>query len=311
MPEKGSKRAKQATWSTGRESDVRTVNQGFEEYLNRLTPTQTQRNAGASHRASVKAALEASLPVNRFFESGSFSHGTGVRHHSDIHVFVTSRGVRPESSYATLVQLETVLKSRYPSTYISIDRPAVAVHFGSGYETWEVIPAHVAESRNDHLIYDIPGPQLGAGWIRSAPDAHLKYVNACNSIPQDGRAKALARLVKAWKYLWDVPVSSFYLEMRAAQYVAGQSTYIHIYDFCYLLERLSADGLMPLEDPSGLTGDIRACSSESAYSASRAQLHSAAVRARLALSAYKAGEEGMAFTFLELLFNDQFPSRYD
>jgi len=63
---------------------ARTVNEGFEEFLSRLVPTQAQRDAGVSHRASVRAALEARLRVNNFYETGSFSNGTGVRSYSDI-----------------------------------------------------------------------------------------------------------------------------------------------------------------------------------------------------------------------------------
>jgi hypothetical protein len=42
---------------------ARSVNEGFEEFLRRLVPTQAQREAGVAHRASVKAALEARLTV--------------------------------------------------------------------------------------------------------------------------------------------------------------------------------------------------------------------------------------------------------
>ena len=37
------------------------VEQGFDRFLERLVPSEAQRNAGASHRSSVKAALEAKL----------------------------------------------------------------------------------------------------------------------------------------------------------------------------------------------------------------------------------------------------------
>jgi tRNA nucleotidyltransferase (CCA-adding enzyme) len=77
---------------------ARTVNEGFEEFLKRLTPTTAQREAGASHRATVKAALEATLAVRRYFETGSFSHGTGIRGRSDIDVLVSLDDSKPDSS---------------------------------------------------------------------------------------------------------------------------------------------------------------------------------------------------------------------
>jgi len=81
---------------------ARSVNEGFEEFLGRLTPTEAQRAAGAQHRASVKAALEAKLSVRNFFETGSFSHGTGVRGYSDVDALVSIGDDRPGSSYTAL-----------------------------------------------------------------------------------------------------------------------------------------------------------------------------------------------------------------
>src|ERR1700677_4836918 len=103
---------------------ARTVDEGFQEFLTRLVPTQAQRTAGASHRASVKGALEAHLTVNRFFETGSFSHGTGVRHHSDIDVLVSLGHDQPSSSYTALTWVKDDLEKRFPLTTVQIRRPA-------------------------------------------------------------------------------------------------------------------------------------------------------------------------------------------
>lgn len=177
---------------------ARTVNEGFVEFLRRLTPTDAQRTAGAGHRASVEAALEKNLKVLNFFESGSFSHGTGVRGYSDTDAFVSLGGTRPGSSYTALEWVKDALAKRFPSTPVSIRRPAVEVRFGGGYETWEVIPAFLTgKGGKDQYVYDIPGPSAGSAWIDSAPKEHLKYVNECNKKPGEGNAKALARLIKA------------------------------------------------------------------------------------------------------------------
>src|SRR5262245_1794360 len=108
---------------------ARTVNDAFEVFLGRLTPTSVQRTAGASHRASVKAALEAKLTVRNFFETGSFSHGTGVRGHSDIDALVSLGDPKPESSYTALTRVKDVLSARFPLTTVKIRRPAVVVEF--------------------------------------------------------------------------------------------------------------------------------------------------------------------------------------
>ena len=58
---------------------------------------------------------------------------------------------------------------------------------------------------------------------------HLAYVNEVHSIAKVRYgAKKLARLPKAWKYFNNVPMSSFYLEMRAAKYMAKEDSFIAV-----------------------------------------------------------------------------------
>lgn len=290
---------------------TRTVDQAFEVFLGRLIPTDAQRTAGASHRSSVKAALEAKLNVRNFFETGSFSHGTGVRGHSDIDALVSLRETKPDSSYTALNWVKDVLSARFSNTTVKIRRPAVVVEFGGGYETWELIPGFLTgRGGEDQLVYDIPGPSSGAAYIDSAPKEHLAYVNQCNQKPHKGDAKDLARLIKAWKYFRNVPISSFYLEMRCAQHVATQTTYIHIWDVCQLLEKLAGHDLAPMNDPSGATGRIYACSSDATRDEALSKLAIAAGRARNALNAHNNEKHDDTFYYLDLLFAGNFPSRY-
>lgn len=290
---------------------TRTVDQGFEVFLDRLIPTDAQRQAGAKHRASVKAALEAKLTVRNFFETGSFSHGTGVRGYSDIDCLVSLGNTKPSSSYTALEWVKDALSSRFSQTTVKIRRPAVVVEFGGGYETWEIIPGFLTgRGTAEQFVYDIPGPSAGAAYIDSAPKEHLAYVNECNKAPHKGDAKDLARLIKAWKYYRNVPISSFYLEMRCAQHVTTQSTYIHVWDVCQVLEKLVGHQLAPMNDPSGATGRIYPCSSDSMKEDALSKVATAATRARKALDAYKEEKYGMAYEYLDLLFAGKFPSRY-
>ncbi len=288
----------------------RTVNAAFDTFVDRLTPTKAQREAGASHRSSVKAALESKLTINGYFETGSFSHGTGVRGYSDIDVLVSIAGGKPDSSYTALTWVKDALEARFPRTQVQVRRPAVVVRFAAGYETWEVIPGFsTPKGDKTQMVYDIPGPKSGSGWIDSAPREHLRYVNECNKEPRIGVAKDLARLIKAWKYYRDVPISSFYLEMRCAQYVASLTTYIHVYDVCYLLEKLARNELAAMSDPKKATGLIRACSSDAKREVALSRLNTAAGRARKALDAYRGNRFDQCFDQLNLLFAGKFPAR--
>jgi hypothetical protein len=288
---------------------ARSVEEGFEEFLKRLTPTSAQREAGTTHRSTVKSALEAKLKVSNFFETGSFSHGTGIRNHSDIDALASLGNTKPENSYTALSWVKDAMEARFPTTPVKIRRPAVVADFGSGYETWEVIPGFITgRGGQGQFVYDIPSAVTGGGWIDSAPKEHLKYVNGCNERPRKGNAKQLTRLVKAWKYYRNVPISSFYLEMRAAQHVAGVSTYIHVWDICLLLEKLALHKLAAMNDPKSASGRIYACSSDSRKDDALSKLATAATRARKALDAYQRNEPDQAFEYLDLLFGGRFPA---
>ena len=284
---------------------VRTVDQAFVVFHERIMPTATARNAAVSHRASVKAALENRLDVLRSFESGSFTNGTSIRGASDVDLFVSLAGDRPTSDTA-LWRVKQALSNRFPHTSVAVRRPAVAIQFGQGLETWEITPAFLVGKKGGHMLYDIPGHTTG--WMRSSPEAHIEFVKHANASPK-GKAKELARLAKAWKYLNDVPISSIYLEMRAAQYVNGISTYIAVWDLCALLERLHSIQLASMNDPMGLSTRLVACSTEAKGAAALSRLNTAAVRARKALDAYRNGDEPTAFDYLDLLFNGSFPAR--
>lgn len=287
-----------------------TVNEGFESFLRRLVPTQAQRDAGSSHRATVKAALEAKLTVKNFFETGSFSHGTGVRGNSDIDALVSIGNAKPDNSITALTWVKSALQIRFPNTTIEIRRPAVVVKFASGYETWEILPGFLtSRGTKDQFVYDIPGATAETNWIDSSPKEHLAYVNQCNEKPHKGDAKDLARLIKAWKYYCNVPISSFYLEMRCAQHVTSQESYIHVWDVCQMLEYLNSIQLGAMNDPKGATGRIYACSTTANANAALSKLKTASTRARKALDAHNEENPNEAFTYLNLLFGGKFPAR--
>ena len=119
----------------------------------------------------------------------------------------------------------------------------------------------------------------------------------------------LARLINAWKYSNAVPISSFYLEMRAAQYLTGQPSFVPVYDICYLLEHLQSIALAAMNDPKGAAGRFEACSTTVKKADALSKLSTGATRARKALDVHRKDEPATAFYYLNLLFGGQFPSR--
>ncbi|MGA5605115.1 SMODS domain-containing nucleotidyltransferase [Streptomyces griseoincarnatus] len=285
------------------------VNQGFDLFLQQLTPTVGERDAKARHRRSVEASLQAAaFGVSLFRETGSFTHGTGVRGHCDVDLLASIKASRPNSSDTALGWVKSALQASFPSTEVVIRRPTVQVRFAAGTETWEVLPAFLTFRGGDTSVYYIPG--AAGGWMDSAPTAHLEYVNEVNQRPAAaGGAKKLARLAKAWKYYNNVPVSSFYLEMRAAQHMAGEPNFIAIWDICGLLEKLDGHQLAAMNDPKNKAGRFAACSSDATRQEALSKLRTGAIRARKALDAYHKDDHATAFTYLSLLFGGRFPSR--
>jgi len=286
------------------------VNQRFDTFLGRLVPLESQRVASAKHRTSVETSLKNALNVKLFRETGSFTHGTGVRNHTDVDLLVSLGRSKPGSSTTALNWAKDALQASFPSTTVRISRPTVVVAFAGGSETWEILPGFLTtRGGTGYSVYDIPSVTPGE-WLDSAPTAHLNYgteINAKTGII--GGAKKLARLIKAWKYYCNVPASSFYLEMRAAKYLSTEKSFIASHDICRLLEHLHSIGLAGMNDPKGASGRFYACSTTAKAEDALSKLSTAAIRARKAIDAEKDGKIDDAFYYWNLVFGGKFPAR--
>ena len=67
----------------------RTIDEGFRDFLTTLTPSSSESEAAARHRASIKARLDTNCGVLRFFRTGSFGSGTSISGYSDVHYFAS------------------------------------------------------------------------------------------------------------------------------------------------------------------------------------------------------------------------------
>ncbi len=269
-----------------------------------MKPLQSELDAAAKHRASVEGALSG-LGVLRFFQTGSFQHGTGVHPYSDVDYLVSLSGGRPDSSDTALGRVRQALKQRFPNTKVKVRRPAVVIEFAGGKEPYEIVPGYYKRSKDGDAVYDIPG--ASSGWIESSPEAHLKYVNESNS-KANKRAKPLARVVKAWKYHRFVPVSSFYLEMRAAKHARENVPVIYSMDILSLFRSLKTLELLAMNDPSSAVGRIYACSSAANKQDALSKLDTAISRAQKARDAENDDRIKDAFDWWDQVFYGHFPS---
>lgn len=275
------------------------MSQDVEQYLTdlarRWTPPEGHFAAHTRHRAAIQQALELRCGIFGMFETGSLRHGTAIRKYSDADYFVSMMGNRPSPGTA-LLNVKDALQGRFQYTSVQTRRPAVKCLFANGTETVEIVPAYPIGDGD----YWIPDPD--GTWMRSNPKNHNEYVNAANKDPL-GSAKRLARLAKVWKYQRQVPVSSFYLEMRAAQYVNGITTWLAWVDLPAFFNSLESHELADMNDPSGQGARISACSSAASKREALSKLSTAASRARRAKKEVGQGYDAAAQTYFALLFD--------
>ncbi len=287
---------------------VKTVEEGFKIFHGWLTPTGGDSKAAKEHRTSIEACLEANFEMMRFFRSGSFGDGTSVCQYSDVDYFasIPTKNLE-ENSTTTLREVCKFLDKRFPNTNVHVDTPAVVIPFGKdASESTEVVPADfVSKDKDGNHIYKIADGN--GGWMRSSPEAHKSYVDEVDE-KLEGKVKPLIRFLKAWKYYRNVPISSFYLQMRVAKYASTQDVIIYSWDLRNIFKLLWDNQLASLQDPKGISGYISACSSETKKSDALSKLETALGRADKARDAEKAEKLSDAFGWWDKVFALNFPS---
>ena len=286
----------------------KTIDEGFREFLKKLTPSSYESQQAKQHRASIEACLRNRFTLSRFFRTGSFGNGTSISGYSDVDYFASLGGV-PSNSATLLTNVRNALDSRFPRTGVRVTCPSVYVPFGShARDSTEVVPADlVGATQSGHDIYDIS--DCSSGWKRSSPEAHNAWVKSVDS-KLANKVRPLVRFVKAWKFFQKAPISSFYLELFVTHYASTESTIIYTIDIKNVLLRLHNDGLPKVQDPLGISGTIYPCNTVAQHSDSKSKLYTAATRATKAREAEEAGDIKGAFDWWDLLYNGQFPGYY-
>ncbi|WP_324718089.1 nucleotidyltransferase [Carboxydochorda subterranea] len=287
----------------------KTVEEGFRELLGKLTPSATETEAAARHRRSIKSCLERAFGITHFFRTGSFGNGTSISRYSDVDYFAVIPSERlKDNSAASLAEVRNALDACFPRTGVRVNCPAVKVPFGTQEEeTTEVVPARFVGTSGVYRVYEIP--DCDGGWTRSSPEAHHGYVTSVDD-KLGYKVKPLVRFIKAWKYFNDVPISSFYLELRVTKYADGETSIVYPFDVRGFLAFLDQVDLAKMQDPQGISGYIRACSTEAKLEEARSKLKTALSRANKAVSAQTGGDTEEAYYWWNMVFNRQFP-RYE
>lgn len=288
----------------------RSIADGFADFLPKLTASSLESARAASHRNSIKNRLENDFgSLKRFVRIGSFGNGTSISGYSDtdyLAVFQTDKLTR--TSNATLAKIRVALADRFPNTGIRVDCPAIVCPFGIiASETVEIVPADYIRNEYGHPVYEIP--DCANDWKRVSPDAHNAYVKRVDE-KYLYQVKPLVRFLKAWKFYRQVPISSFYLELKVAKFAETQSSILYEYDVRTILNQMLSDELSAIHDPAGVSGLIYPCKSDADYTDALSKTRTAASRASNARDASAANKIEDAFYWWRQLYNNEFPSYY-
>jgi len=288
----------------------RTIDEGFRDFHTKLTPSSNESEAAKNHRASIKTCLEKNFELRYFFRTGSFGNGTSISGYSDVDYFASiPRENLKQNSGATLTQVREVLDRRFPRTSVHVDCPAVVCPFGMlAKESTEVTPADCVDVTKDgHLVYEIP--DCSGGWMLSSPTTHNAYVREVDQ-RLNGKVKPLIRFIKAWKYYRNVPISSFYLELRVAKYAEAESLIVYDIDVKRIFSFLHNCELAKMQDPMGISGYITACSTEPKLNDAISKVSRALFRAEQAINDKDKDDIWGAFYWWNLVYDGNFPSYY-
>jgi hypothetical protein len=287
----------------------RTIEEGFDDFLVKLKAKAPETEAAKRHRASIETCLINNFGLTRFVRIGSFGNGTSVSGFSDIDYLASIPTTQlTQSSTYSLSKIRDALETRFPRTGVHVNTPTVAVPFGIyRSESTEVVPADYVGETNGHKVYEISDGS--GGWMRISPDSHNDYVARVDK-RLGGKVKPLIRFIKAWKFRRNVPISSFYLEMRVAKYAEGESAIVYDIDVASVLKSLWDHQLAKLQDPTGFSGYVSACKTDAQREDALSKLSSAVVRTQKARKAAVDGETSDAFYWWRLLYDNAFPTYY-
>jgi hypothetical protein len=121
--------------------------------------------------------------------------------------------------------------------------------------------------------------------------------------------KPLIRLVKSWKYHWNVPIRSFYLEMRVAEYASKETAIIYRIDVKGALQWLQRSALNDMPDPMGISEPFSGGSYIDKQTA-LSYINTALGHAQNAAAAEANGRIADAFHYWDKVFNGRFPAYY-
>ncbi len=285
---------------------VRSLDEGFEQFLARLTLRDEDLAVVEELHEEVKECLNARFGLYAFFRGGSSLSRTGVRGFSSVDYFASMDEEHVSgSALQFLDQVEGALAERFPNARVVARAPGILIYDSrSERNPLNVIPARlVGQTEAGHRIYKVVDG--AGGWMASSPDAHNAYIASIDDM-LEGKLRSLIRLLKAWKYFRDVPISSFYLELRCAAYASGEKMIVYSVDLQHVLEQMWDDQLADIRDPRGISEAIPGRMARSDKKKVTSRLRTALYHISRAQETAAQGDLDETFRYWNRVFNGHF-----
>ncbi|HRI81188.1 MAG TPA: hypothetical protein PLF88_02035 [Opitutaceae bacterium] len=196
----------------------------FSTFLGNLTIaniTTISARSGAITKRLNKDFYATESETAHSFYAGSYGRNTKIKGSSDLDLvyvlpyetYVLYNSYSTNGQSALLQSVRNSILSLYSSTAIKADGQIIEVSFGDGMKI-EVLPAFL----NDNGTYTHPNSNDGGKWAVTDPKAEIEAIRKRNDACNKNLIK-LARMARAWRSTWAVPISGILVDTLAYQFI--------------------------------------------------------------------------------------------
>ncbi len=286
-----------------------TTAQAFAAYLDKISPTDIQRQEITSKRDTTEGYLVAafpqfsSLPLKRVILIGSAARGTIVRPINDIDVmaeFTNKDNIFEQyrrSSGDFLQRIRTGLDANTSIKKIGARGQAVRLFYTTGAHV-DIVPTFKWSGGGYAL------PKGDGGWMTTDPEAQAKWFSERRtSIGSD--LTNLCNLIRRWNAVHSHRFESFHLEVMVASMFKslGSNHRGNIKSFCEW-----APSWIGVSDPAGHSGRLDDYFTQEARNAIASRFAEALERSKKAIAAEERGDHIEAKRLWRIELGDEFPA---
>ncbi|MEL3919720.1 SMODS domain-containing nucleotidyltransferase [Aeromonas enteropelogenes] len=164
---------------------------------------------------------DSSSDTNNSLYVGSYGRGTAI-HVSDIDVifklpyekYTQYNAYQGNGQSALLQEVKASIQKTYRS-YMRADGQVIKIDFTDGI-CFEIVPAFI----NTDDSYTYPDTNNGGSWKTTDPKAEIDEMNTANK-NWNKNLKRLARMARAWKDQWDVPIGGLLIDTLAYRFLSN------------------------------------------------------------------------------------------